>query len=76
MIDKRNDLDIIDGLIEMGKTAPELCPSCKYLEIKPFKPPTIRPSNIILWDKWCRRLTTSVERVWLCTAYEQETEQS
>ncbi len=58
-----DDLELVNSIIEMCRTAPELCPSCKYLETEPLED--------IGWDKWCSKLTESVERVWLCTAYEQ-----
>jgi hypothetical protein len=54
---------ILDGLIELSHTAPELCPSCKFFEDAPIEKPE--------WGRWCNRLTTNVTRVWLCTVYEQ-----
>lgn len=55
--------DIVDGLIEMCRTAPDLCPSCKYLEDESLER--------IEWDRWCSKLVTPTTRVWLCTTYEQ-----
>lgn len=57
---------ILEELVELSHIAPELCPSCKYLETESFG------GN--KEEKWCRKTATEVIRVWLCTMYERDDE--